>query len=559
MKKLLAAVLVLSVMLGMLFVPSVSAAAVKEITLFETDFENETVGAGASVLKGQSADSSENAGNVVQGSDTANNTKYFDTHGASNQRFRMLFNESVSSGKFVAEFDLNAGTGYTALGLVYADSLTTYLKWPFYVTNSSETQNNSVKGYTSTGGNPPADVTGSTVAFTKETDNENLTFAVDKWQHYKVIFDIDKGSVTAYIDGVKSNTVTGYKYFKNSPIGGLAFYVNKDAESESHTMFDNIKIYKGYGNYLVDVDYDDGNIGTNYVSSGVKVEDKHLSFNKVQGNVARYMFGEINSTNADELYIEFDVKTGFGGMGLSLWDKSETSYGSPNKFIFSAGTKNSNPARGIGVYTATSTSHPASGGKTIYTDASGNKMALSESAWQHVTVKIDLKNKQTSVVIDGNASTPVDVSYLNNININGITFKWSLALSDSGFANLTDTQKEAYIDNLKVYTIADEVYNVKINDFTPSYAAGETVTVNYDFTVTDFSSKDVELIVASYIGGELCDVNITSIENADKSGTKSAAVTLTKACDEIRAFAWEGGSLVPLADYIAKQNTPSGN
>ena len=44
MKKLLTAVLVLSMVLGLCFVPSVSAAStVKEITLFETDFENDTV------------------------------------------------------------------------------------------------------------------------------------------------------------------------------------------------------------------------------------------------------------------------------------------------------------------------------------------------------------------------------------------------------------------------------------------------------------------------------------------------------------------------------------
>lgn len=554
MKKLLTAVLVLSMVLGLCFVPSVSAAStVKEITLFETDFENDTVESAPKALSPYGGDAIADNATVYA---EADGNKYADTLGkGAKKRFRMLFDEAVSSGTVVAEFDLNTTGGAVALGMVYKNSNTIYQKWPFYVTG--ESKDYAVKGFTATGGNPPSEeVANKTVTFTKDGSSDNLTFKVNQWQHYKVIFDFDNQTVTAYIDNEKSSTIGGYEYFgkTNDAIAGLAFYCSEnDTETyKPSNKFDNIKVYTGYGNYLVDVDYDDGNIGTSHISLGVNATDKYLSFNKVQGNVARYMFGEINSTNADELYVEFDVKTGFGGMGLSLWDKSETSYGSPNKFVFSAGTKNSTPARGIGVYKAASTSHPASSGKTIYTDASGNKMALSENTWQHVKVKIDLKNKQSSITIDGKASTPVDVSYLGNISINGITFKWSLGLNATAFGNLTDEQKEAYIDNLKVYTIADKVYNVGIEDFTPAYTAGTTVTVNYDFTVTDLSSKNVELIVASYNGGELCEVNIEKIENVNASGTKTAALTLTKDCDEIRAFAWENGTLVPLAQHVTK-------
>ena len=646
MKRLLVMVLALSMVISVICSPSVFALNEKEVTLFETDFENDTVGSAPAALAPYGNAIADNATVYAE----ADGNKYADTLGKGiNKRFRMLFNEAVSSGVVVAEFDLNTTGGAVALGMVYKNSNTTYHKWPFYVTG--ESKDYTVKGFTAIGGNPPSEeVANKTVTFTKDGSSDNLTFKVNQWQHYKVIFDFDNQTVTAYIDNEKSSTIGGYEYFgkTNDAIAGLAFYCSaNDTETyKPSNKFDNIKVYTGYGNYLVDVDYDDGNIGTSYISSGVNATDKYLSFNKVQGNVARYMFGEINSTNADELYVEFDVKTGFGGMGLSLWDKSETSYGSPNKFVFSAGTKNSTPARGIGVYKVANTSHPASSGKTIYTDASGNEMALSENTWQHVKVKIDLKNKQSSITVDGKTSTPVDVSYLENISIKGITVKWSLALNPTSFGNLTDAQKEAFIDNIKVYTVSDGVssslasggnkikltfkdtvdstsvnnialykadgtkvdtalpsvsddkktvtitsdsltdgtkyfvllngvkyedgyavceirkeftyqtgaFTVAIDDFTPSaYTPGTKIDVNYNFTVTDFSEKNVDLIIAAYNGGELTEVQITPA-TVNKTENKAASLTLTKDCDEITAFVWENTKLIPLAKNVTKQN-----
>lgn len=230
MKKLLTAVLVLSMVLGLCFVPSVSAATLKEITLFETDFENDTVGEGAKALKGFSGDSSsEKAGIVEQGTaESGNETKYFDTYGKANQRFRMIFDEAVSSGKFVAEFDLNAGLGSAALGILYSSDLNTYAKWPVFCQIRQKNSTAVVKGYLeANAGTPPTDIEGKTVTFTKASDGENLTFTANTWQHYRVDLDIDNGSVTVYVDGVKSAVMTGYKYFKDSPIGGLAFYMKK--------------------------------------------------------------------------------------------------------------------------------------------------------------------------------------------------------------------------------------------------------------------------------------------------------------------------------------------
>ena len=561
MKKLLTAVLVLSMVLGLCFVPSVSAAStIKEITLFETDFENDTVGSAPKALSPYGDKIADNATVYEE----ADGNKYADTlEKGTKKRFRMLFNEAVSSGTVVAEFDLNTISGAVALGMVYKNSNTTYQKWPFYVTG--EPKDYAVKGFTATGGNPPGtEVTGKTVTFTKDGSSDNLTFKVNQWQHYKVIFDFDNQTVTAYIDNEKSSTIGGYEYFgkNNDAIAGLAFYCS-EPDTETYkplNKFDNIKVYKEYGNYLIDKDYEDGEVGaTAQNSKNINATSKYLDFNSANGGAVRYMFAGstvINKNNADKLFVEFDTYTGFGGVGFAILDSATTSYGSYDKYIFSEGTKYSSPNYGAGVYCAKGGDHPKAGGKTIYTKAgTATKMALSKYKWQHVKVEIDLQQSKSTVTVDGEKSNAVSVGYLENINLNGIALHWATALSDADFADttkITAEEKAAYIDNLKVYTIADKVYNVGIEDFTPAYTAGTTVTVNYDFTVTDLSSKNVELIVASYNGGELCEVNIEKIENVNASGTKKASLTLTKDCDEIRAFAWENGTLVPLAQHVTK-------
>ncbi|MBC8596142.1 hypothetical protein [Qingrenia yutianensis] len=565
MKKLLTAVLVLSMLLGLCFVPSVSAATLKEITLFETDFENDTVGEAPAALAPYGNAIADNATVYAE----ADGNKYADTLGkGARKRFRMLFNEAVSSGTVVAEFDLNTTGGAVALGMVYKSKPTEYLKWPFYVTNGIKDY--AVKGFTATGGNPPGtEVTGKTVTFTKDGSSDNLTFKVNQWQHYKVIFDFDNQTVTAYIDNEKSNTIGGYEYFgkTNDAIAGLAFYCSEpDAETyKPSNKFDNIKVYTGYGNYLIDKDYEDGNVGTGNASNvkvidspeALNINSKILSFEQT-GAKARYPLSR--ALKNETFYIEFDVRAGHGGLGVALLSKTDptTSY---SKYIFSSGTLASNPKLGLKAYTeygSGMSTHPSgNAGSQTYIKgyrASGAttdmKLTAGETAWNHVKIEVDLANARIRVTLDGVVSDYIEgFTYLKDVDVAHICFHCSNKLST------TEEAQKNYIDNLKVYTIADKVYNVGIKDFTPSaYTAGTKIEVNYDFTVTDLSSKDVELIVASYNGGELCEVNIEKIENVNTSGTKKASLTLTKDCDEIRAFAWENGTLVPLAEHVSKTN-----
>ncbi len=569
MKKLLTAVLVLSMVLGLCFVPSVSAApTVKEITLFETDFENDTVGSAPAALAPYGDKIADNVTVYAE----ADGNKYADTLGKdARKRFRMLFNEAVSSGNVVAEFDLNTTGGAVALGMVYKNSNTTYQKWPFYVTG--EPKDYAVKGFTATGGNPPSsEVANKTITFTKDGSSDNLTFKVNQWQHYKVIFDFDNQTVTAYIDNEKSNTIGGYEYFgkTNDAIAGLAFYCSEpDAEtSKPSNKFDNIKVYTGYGNYLIDRDFEDGEVGTSAINpkgtvivkdspEALNINSKILSFEQT-GAKARYPLSR--ALKNETFYIEFDVRAGQGGLGVALLSSTDpvTSY---SKYIFSSGTVYSTPKIGLKAYTeygSGMSTHPSgNAGSQTYIKgyrASGAttdmKLTAGETAWNHVKIEVDLANARTRVTLDGVVSDYIEgFTYLKDVDVAHICLHCSNKLST------TEEAQKNYIDNLKVYTIADKVYNVGIKDFTPSaYTAGTTIEVNYDFTVTDLSSKDVELIVASYNGGELCEVNIEKIENVNTSGTKKASLTLTKDCDEIRAFAWENGTLVPLAEHVSKTN-----
>lgn len=567
MKKLLTAVLVLSMVLGLCFVPSVSAAStVKEITLFETDFENDTVGSAPKALSPYGGDViADNA--TVYAEDDGN--KYADTLGkGAKKRFRMLFNEAVSSGTVVAEFDLNTTGGAVALGMVYKNSNTTYQKWPFYVTNGIKDY--AVKGFTATGGNPPGtEVTGKTVTFTKDGSGDNLTFKVNQWQHYKVIFDFDNQTVTAYIDNEKSSTIGGYEYFgkNNDAIAGLAFYCS-ESDTETYkpsNKFDNIKVYKEYGNYLIDKDYEDGEVGTGAINpaGSVTVTDSPEALNinskilRFEQSGAKVRYPLSRTLKNETFYIEFDVRAGQGGLGVALLSSTDST-NSYSKYIFSSGTVYSTPKIGLKAYTeygSGMSTHPrGNAGSASYIKgyrASGAttdmNLTAGETAWNHVKIEVDLANARTRVTLDGVVSDYIEgFTYLKDVDVAHICFHCSNNLSS------TEEAQKNYIDNLKVYTIADKVYNVGIEDFTPAYTAGTTVTVNYDFTVTDLSSKNVELIVASYNGGELCEVNIEKIENVNASGTKKASLTLTKDCDEIRAFAWENGTLVPLAQHVTK-------
>lgn len=666
MKKVLTMVLALSMVFA-LSCPTAFAMCEKEVTLFETDFENETVGAGPKSVQGYGAvdAASNNNAIVYQGeSGSGNETKYIDTKDAgSNKRFRMWFNEPVSTGTIIAEFDINPGVGNVAFGLVYNDSPNTYQKWPVYISNTG------VFGYlkSDSSHNPPVALD-DTATFTKTADRTPMTFKKNTWQHFMIKIDLTNKSVAVYIDGVESIPVTGYKYF-DSAIGGIAFYCNKGAGASS--MFDNIKVYKedNYGTYSIEKNFEDGKDGT-AAKDGVKVSirndyEKVNNFNRTKvldftgkvNSIARYELPQ--SVGSGKIYVEFDARVGYGGMAMAAFNSGDN-YGNFGQAVFSSGTGNSTPKYGLKAYIDKDGAKKHPGGNA-YVDGTTNNanftyikgyrapgaasdMALTINTWQHVKMELDIDNNRAKCTLDG-----VESNYVEGFNyfkaIKYISFKWSPQVE---IPKLAAAQKEAYIDNVKVYatsdgksvtnlisgakaaklTFKDTVdvntlnniklfaqdgtavestatlsvdkktvtlasdgladgskyfillngvkytdgnavcetrkefiyqtgsFSIAIDEYTPKYAKGDTVSVDYTVNATDFSKDSVELIVAAYKDGSLTDVQLLTLPCGTQSitGTKTVELTLTKDCDTVSAFAWEGGSLVPCCANLPKTN-----
>ena len=117
------------------------------------DFEADTVGGFPSGLLGygSSLDSSSytSSNAEVMQDETENNYLNVKT------RVRALFDENVSDGTIILEFDANLGLGSLGLGVLYDNSLTTYAKWIFGWTRKPTTGTTELLSYKSTGAVPP--------------------------------------------------------------------------------------------------------------------------------------------------------------------------------------------------------------------------------------------------------------------------------------------------------------------------------------------------------------------------------------------------------------------
>lgn len=223
---------------------------------------------------------------------------------------------------------------------------------------------------------------------------------------------------------------------------------------------------------ILNRDFEDGSVSGINKSATVSIADgkaedggKCLSFGNVN-DVARFMFSADKSVvvSSGTLCVEFDVKEGFGGIGMGVFTSSDTNYGNYSKAPFSSGTRNSTPARGLKAYTTTEGQHPAgnAGSKTYIKGyrASGasSDMAITANKWQHVLLEIDFDNACTYLTLDDVKSEAVTgFTYLSDIV--GIGFKWA----PSGIsADASDDLKEALIDNLRVYMAPPKVSKVGI-------------------------------------------------------------------------------------------------
>ena len=225
---------------------------------------------------------------------------------------------------------------------------------------------------------------------------------------------------------------------------------------------------------ILNRDFDNGDTSKINKSATVTIVDggmgeslKCLSFGSA-GDMARFMFSDDNSyvVNGGKICAEFDVRIGFGGIGMGVFTKDDTNFGNYHKAVFSSGTKNSTPARGLKAYTTIGAKqHPnGNAGSESYIKgyrASGSAvdMSLAENKWQHVKLEIDMDNARTRLTIDDTQSEYITgFTYLSDII--GIGFKWSPA--GLNMTNATDAQKEAYIDNIRIYYPPAEVSKISL-------------------------------------------------------------------------------------------------
>lgn len=259
-------------------VPVNSTAAWEEFdgsALFKTDFESDTPGGRPTSIgsTGTAADT------TVCAAGSNNNTTQ---HVNFNKRLRAEFpNNAKNSGVLYIDFDAMVTDGHLSVGLLYSDSMTTYGKWIFGMPAANGTE---FFTWQTLNGVPP---THPTDTFKKKGTTGPIPFSANVWHSYRLKVDIDNSSVTLFVDGVESETITGYEYFgPSTSIGGVVF---RDENSINEAYIDNIKIYTGeveaYKAYPV-------NLGT---SLSFNINDdiifQNPGFNNVEIDISYYDTG----------------------------------------------------------------------------------------------------------------------------------------------------------------------------------------------------------------------------------------------------------------------------
>lgn len=221
---------------------------------------------------------------------------------------------------------------------------------------------------------------------------------------------------------------------------------------------------------ILNIDFEDGSIGVITAKDGVSIADldaadgSHcLSIDKVNG-VARIMFAtdSAQALTGGKYNFEFDVRVGWGGLCMSLFRIGDN-YGNYGKSIFSSGTRYSSPARGLKAYTTDGAKKPPSGnaGSESYIKGyralgASQDMSLAENKWHHIVIEADFNTGTTVLSMDGVQSAPVSgFDYFSGIA--GIGFKWTPLKNDCD-----DSQKEAYIDNIRIYRAPASVSGVRL-------------------------------------------------------------------------------------------------
>jgi len=527
MKKI-SLVWVITMMLGI--VNCISAFAIPEVRvddiLIDLNFDNETLGEVPTTLntRGNVPCTDTNVAQVVQRSEGDLGIQLGNW-----SLVQRMFNGSISSGVFYIEFDVNPGNGGVNVSLVYSETPTVYRK---YVLATDRTYRN-VYIQKSTVSSSPTEAGEGKITFTAKNPGETVEFVPGQDNHYKLKIDIDNQTVTAYINNVESEPVSGISYIggTNPAIGGIAIYSTRsESATDNYAVIDNIKVYREpeYRISFLDEDFEDGNLSSWQINNSsnpvtgtectivnkseaihtiggtVKTQTPSDPDNKVlavhDGKAIYAKFINNESISSGVFYVEFDAQPGLGNVYVGVVYKDANNISSKYPFSFMRGN----------MVTAALKKASLVSENLVKFQCNSSDMTYTNYNWVHVKLKIDLDNQTVTLYMNGQISDEIFIEYLGGSNaaIGGIGL-YNVARAASA------EDKIIYFDNIKVYAISDGISITEVK-------AGENrIELTFKDAIQSISKNDIS--IKSFTG---TDVSIESVTLSDDK--KSCVIYLAE-------------------------------
>ena len=515
---------IMSLILGALMVINAicitSVVALEEtkaegIVLFETDFESDVPGDNPTSISytGTSADS------TVCASGSNDNTTQ---HVLFQRRLRALFDSNAkNSGILYVNFDAMATGGYLSVSLLYSDSTTTYGKWIFGMPTTS---NDGFFTWQMLNGVPPIS---PTATFKKKGTTEIIPFAANTWNNYRLKIDIDNSTVTLFVDGIESETITGYEYFDSTTlIGGVGFR-NEIFNPNNNAYIDNIKIHweetETYYKTIFSEDFENGtskwyeagttNVVANdtsdiggtvtkgtaistYIETTEEPSDPDnmvflLNSSKGTGKTVYTTFSENVS---DNLCIEAEFQGGSACLGIGLLEEGNLD---DTKYIFYVPSANRAFSYSIDGRLINGT---IGYNEKYLIEGSTYGLMIDRSQWHTLKLLINLTEGTVKPIINGREMQKATIPYIQGKTICGIELANNRDLTSAGI----ELDHIKYFDNIKVYTTSDgmSVSDIKTGSnkvkvtFKDVINAATLTTDNIEIVDTTGATKGISSIEA---------------------------------------------------------------
>lgn len=184
---------------------------------FKDSFENDIIGAAPAGLKELSGDEITNEATVEE----ADGNKYVNLTASAKADFK----SPVAQGRIVAEFDVAVGDSKLVIGFMTANA-----------------SSNSV--YTLKDGVVTGLSNGREMDIYENESNQRVGYNAGKWQHCRVMLDIDKAQGTIEIENNRSEVTDGISGFDGNPVSAITV-----VSDLGNVFLDNLVIYK-HPNYV---------------------------------------------------------------------------------------------------------------------------------------------------------------------------------------------------------------------------------------------------------------------------------------------------------------------